>query len=423
MRILYLAHRVPFPPNKGDKIRSYHHLRHLASRHEVHVLAFYDRAEDAMAGDGLSTFCHRVHVIPLNTRTALARGALTLVRGRSLSEGYFGHRAMRAAVADACARQRFDVAWAYSSPMAAYIEHLAVATRVVDYVDVDSEKWLQFSRTTRPPLSWAYGLEAQRLRRFEAEIATWADHALFVSRGEADLLREITPDANNCVVVPNGVDTAFFQAPAQRANGATLLFTGALDYRPNADAVLSFAHEVLPLIQRERPDATFVAVGHHPSPTLLQAAAELRGVRIAGSVPDIRPYFRDAAVYVAPLTMGRGLQNKILEAMAMRIPVVASPLATAGLAAQAGTHLLVADNPSAFAAATLDLLRDPLRADRLVSSATALLAERYAWERNLTVLDSCLHPSGMTAVDSESVALRSSVAADGSRTAQVARPS
>lgn len=394
MRILYLAHRVPYPPNKGDKIRSYHHLRHLARDHEVHLLSYYDQPEDAAAAEILRQWCRDVQLIALDTRQALVRGAFALARGRSLSEGYFGDRAMRRAVWKATTTARFDVGWAYSSAMASYLAPLHDLTKVVDYVDVDSEKWRQFSLHARPPLAWAYGLEGRRLRRFETAVAQWADWVLFVSAPEADLFRGFCPQASNLRVVANGVDTSFFRPTHRQDPSATILFTGALDYRPNIDAVLWFARDVLPLIRRTRPDASFSAVGHRPPPALLQAA-ETSGssLRIAGSVPDIRPYFADAAVYVAPMTMGRGVQNKILEAMAMRVPVVASPLAVEGLDAEPGTHLLVANTPTDFTEAVLALLSDAALATRLVAAAGTLIEERYAWGANLAVLDSYLQPA------------------------------
>ena len=429
MRIIYLAHRIPYPPNKGDKIRSYHHVRHLAERHDVSVFAFVDEAADEDGAARLREYCREVVTIRLHKPVALARGALWLAAGRSLSEGFYRSRALRHAIARAAAREPFDVAWAFSSVMAQYFAATNAPRRIVDCVDVDSEKWRQFGEDSRGPLRYAYRLEASRLRAFEAQLNREADQVLFVSPAEADLFRSFCPDAGRVGVIPNGVDTEYFrpagvaatltavQSPRSKvqsgreessraettahvstpdATPPTVLFTGALDYRPNIDAVLFFVREVLPLVRREIPDAGFLAVGHRPAPELLREAHKPDGaLRIAGSVPDIRPYFAETGVYVAPLRLGRGVQNKVLEAMAMRLPVVASPLAVAGLAAEGGTHVLVADTPEQFAAAVVSLLRNPQRAAQLSAAAGRLISERYTWQANLQLLDDTLAQSSI----------------------------
>lgn len=401
MRILYLAHRVPYPPNKGDKIRSYHHVRHLAERHDVHLLAFFDDPEDARWAGPLREYCREVVLVPLSKAHALTRGVSALARGKSLSEGYFRSRAMRRAIVGALAAGAFDVAWAFSSVMAQYLAAVNAPRTVADFVDVDCEKWRQFGHDSWGLLRQAYFLEASRLRAFEARIGRTVDQVLFVSDAEADLFHSFCPEARNVQVIPNGVDTEYFKPSAtpSAARQPAVLFTGALDYRPNIDAVLFFAREVLPLVRREIPEARFVAVGHRPAQHLLREVDKHGGaLQIAGSVPDIRPYFAEASVYVAPLRLGRGVQNKVLEAMAMRLPVVASRIAVAGLAAGDGAHVLVADTAERFAAAVVALLRDPQRAAVLCAAASRLIAERYTWSANLRRLGECL--------DTESPAVR-----------------
>jgi len=395
MRIAYVAHRIPYPPNKGDKIRSYHHVRHLAARHEVSLFTFVDDVADQDGAARLREYCREVVTVRLRKPVALARGALWLAGGRSLSEGFYHRRGMRHAIASAAAREPFNVAWAFSSVMAQYVDAAKAQRHVVDCVDVDSEKWRQFSRDSRGLLRAAYSLEATRLRRCEARIGRSVDQVLFVSCAEANLFQSFCPEARSVRVIPMGVDTAYFKpAPVPAVTKQpTVLFTGALDYRPNIDAVLFFVREVLPLVRREIPAARFLAVGHRPAPGLLREVDKHGGaLRIAGSVPDIRPYFADAGVYVAPLRLGRGVQNKVLEAMAMRVPVVASPLAVAGLAAEDGTHALVAKTAEQFAAVVVSLLHDPSRAARLCAAAARLINERYTWQGNLQLLDEALTP-------------------------------
>ena len=214
-----------------------------------------------------------------------------------------------------------------------------------------------------------------------------------MAEAEARLFRPVRPKGCAVAVVPNGVDRDYFRPDgADAANGPpTVLFTGALDYAPNVDGVLWFAREVMPLLRRDLPEARLLAVGHRPAPELLRASRQLGALlEVHGSVPDVRPYFRSAQVYAAPLRLGRGVQNKVLEAMAMRLPVVASPRATAGLSVTDGVHLLVAERPAEFATAVLSLWREPARRDSLTDAAAALIVERYDWDKNLQLLDRCL---------------------------------
>ena len=393
MRILYLAHRIPYPPNKGDKIRSYHHVRYLAGRHDVHLVAFVDAPEDERGADALRSYCRDVTLVPLEKRAALRRGLRALMRGRALSEGYFTSPAMQHAIACAAATGRFDVVWAFSSPMMQYAAAVGAAWTVADFVDVDSEKWRQFGAHARGPVRWAYQLEATRLRAFERQSGAQADCVLFVSDAEATLYRTFCLDQTDVRVIPNGVDLTYFAAGdgAGPQAGGHLLFTGAMDYRPNIEAVVACARKIVPLIRKQIPTVQLVAVGHRPAPRLLREAARHDGaLRIAGSVPDIRPYFRDARVYVAPLRLGRGVQNKILEAMAMCVPVVASTLALQGLDVEPERHVLVADGDEQFAAAVVKLWRDPARARSLADTARRLVETRYGWAGNLERLDACL---------------------------------
>lgn len=393
MRLLYLAHRVPYPPNKGDKIRSYHHVRHLAAHHDVALASFVDQEEDWAAAEPLRAFCAAVELVPLKRMPALLRGAWALAGGGSLSEGFYATRSMRAAVARLATGQPFDVAWAFSSTMAQYLDATDARWRVADFVDLDSEKWRQFGNAASLPLAQAYRLEAVRFRAAECRIARRVDRTLLVSEAEAARFRTICPEATNVRVIPNGVDTDYFHPGDARAADPVLLFTGALDYHPNIDAVRFFVKEVLPLVAARVPAVRLVVVGHRPVARLSDLAARSGGrVLIAGSVPDIRPYFAGAQVYVAPLRLGRGVQNKVLEAMAMGLPVVASSTAVAGIAISPGREALVADAPAAMADAIVTLLGDAGHRAALADAATQLVNQRYTWPVNLSLVDRCLRP-------------------------------
>ncbi len=372
----------------------YHHLRYLAESHDVHLLSFIDRSEDAQWMDALGRHCRQVEFVRLDPRLGVVRGVLAMARGRSLSEGYFGGRHMLRAVRRAVAGVTFDVAWASSSAMGQYLEMVPARRRIVDFVDLDSEKWLEYAADPRTPFRWAYTLESQRLRRLETRIATNASCVAFISTEEATLFQRLASLPANIRVIPNGVDTVFFQ-PGENPKSTTapqILFTGTLDYRPNSEAVLFFAREVLPLVRREVPAAHFTAVGHRPSRRLRRQVRALgAAITVAGSVPDIRPYFAGAHVCVAPLRIGHGVQNKILEAMAAGVPVVASPSAAAGLAVQDGVHVLLAETSAQFASAVVTLLRQPDRALDMAVKARQHVQRAYRWDVNLHSIDACLN--------------------------------
>lgn len=391
MRILFLTPRVPYPPNKGEKTRWYQHVRHLSESHEVHLVSFVDRPEDAQWAGTLSEFCRTVNFVPLRPAWALLRGGRGLLEGRPLSETYFGGRAVRMAVQRAAA-ETFDVGWAASSVMAQYLPLTGAEYRVADFVDLDSEKWRQFAPRSPAPLRWGYRLEATRLRGFERRVGAAADCVLFASAEEAAAYHPIAPAGARVEVIPTGVDTTFFTPARTRpVVPPTILFTGTLDYRPNTDAVRFFLRDVFPLIRREVPAAQFVAVGHRPPSRLRSETRSFAGAaRIDGSVPDIRPYFAAAHVYVAPLRLGRGVKTKVLEAMATGLPIVASPVAVEGLAVTDHTHAIVAQTPADFAAAVVALLRDPQRRRWLAQNALRLVQDRYACTVTGALLDACL---------------------------------
>lgn len=387
MRILYLAHRVPYPPNKGEKIRSFHHLRHLSEAHHVDLVAYYDRREDAQWTVELKRVCRHVALVPLPRIKATLGGAAKIVAGDSFSRGYFDARPLLSAAADL---STYDVIWSSSASIPLPASANGRPRRVVDFVDVDSEKWLEFARVAAAPLAWGYGLEGRRLTRLEGAIATEVDRALVVSESEAEQLRHAAPQAH-VAVIPNGVDFDYFR-PADRTvrPSPQLVFVGTLDYRPNVDAVLFFVREVLPLLRSALPGIQLTAVGHRPSLRLRLALRDVEGVRVAASVPDVRPYWNAAAVCIVPLRYGRGVKNKVLEAMAMGVPVVGSRVAVEGLAVRDGHEVLLAETPRDYAEAVRTLLRDPERRARQVAHALEYVHKAHSWERGFAALDACL---------------------------------
>jgi sugar transferase (PEP-CTERM/EpsH1 system associated) len=393
--LLFLAHRIPYPPNKGDKIRSWHLFEHLARRHVVHLGCFIDDPADRQHEAAVRTLCGDCLCGTLPRSPLQARNAAVLASGEPVTLRHYRRRAMTDFVASV-ARRRLDGVFVYSSAMAPYALDVVAPRRILDLVDVDSDKWRQYAAQKRPPARWVYAREARTLLAFERRAALAFDASLLVSDNEARLFRELAPEAAARVhALPNGVDLERFSPAVRQASPfdpgeAALVFTGAMDYWANVDAVTWFADAVLPAVRRARQDATFWIVGANPDPAVLRLA-ERSGVRVTGRVPDTRPYLAHAAAVVAPLRVARGTQNKVLEAMATGRPVVTTTAAAAGVeAARPGRDLLVADAPAAFAAAVDGLLAAPADAAALGSRARRCVERNYSWARSLDRLDELL---------------------------------
>jgi len=384
--LLFLAHRIPFPPNKGDKIRSFHLLRHLSNHYSIHLGAFVDDPQDWQYAEALTPYCASLKLVPLNPRRARLGSISGLLSGKALTLPYYRHAGLRA-WAHALARAgTVTHGLAFSSAMAQFMPPLE--KRVLDMVDVDSDKWTQYAATRRWPFSWVYAREGKRLAEWETETARQFDATVLVSQDEAALLKARVPEAADRIgAFENGVDADYFSpdrtydCPFRNAERA-IVFTGAMDYWPNVDAVTWFAERMFPAIHDAVPAARFVIVGSRPSDAVL-ALARQPGVIVTGSVPDVRPYLAHAACAVAPLRIARGVQNKVLEAMAMACPVVASPQAAEGIRAEAGRDYLLARDATEFAARVIACARQPARAPQ----ARACILDHYNWTRNLAAVE------------------------------------
>jgi sugar transferase (PEP-CTERM/EpsH1 system associated) len=388
--LLFLVHRIPYPPDKGDKIRSYHLLRHLARRYRVHVGAFVDDPEDWRHAEALASMCASVHLEGIRPVWAKLGALACLFTGEALTLGYYRHPGMTAWV-----RQRLDAGVrrvvGYSSAMAQFVIDAQGVRRVMDFVDMDSDKWRQYAVTRPWPLSWLYRREAERLLAWERRVAAAFDYGLFVSEQEAADFRRAAPEcAARIGWDGNGVDADYFSPERTYANpypvgAAALVFTGAMDYWPNVDAVTWFAREVFPAIRDRRPATLFYVVGSRPTAEV-QALARMPGVQVTGRVPDVRPYLAHAAAAVAPLRIARGVQNKVLEAMAMARTVVVSPQALEGIRALPGEEVVLADGAAAFAQATLQALQGP----DLGPAARRRVLQDYAWAACLAKVDALI---------------------------------
>jgi sugar transferase (PEP-CTERM/EpsH1 system associated) len=385
MRILFLAQRVPYPPNRGDKIPNCHYIRHLAREHEIVVACLADGANDLENRNGLAPFVTAIDAVPLSRSRSRARALAALVTGaRPLTVAYFDEPALRRRVRERLASGEIDLALACSSGMASYIDGFNLP-RIIQFTDLDSQKWELYAAMSRFPRRWIYRAEARRLLEYERHIAKSFDYSLFCSVRELDDFHRLIPDVpGQCV--RNGVDFDYFQPSAGPQVPDNLVFTGVMNYRPNVDGVCWFCHEVLPRVRAEIPSVSFTVCGASPEKKVRQLA-QLPGVEVTGAVPDVRPYLARASVGIIPIRMARGIQNKLLEAMAMGLPTVTTTAVHAGLEAEDGRDLFVADEPAPFAAAVVRLLRDRQLRIEMGNAARTVVVTHYQWDQSLAQLD------------------------------------
>ncbi len=393
--LLYLAHRIPYPPNKGDKVRSFNLLRHFASDFRVLLGCFVDDPADMVHVDKLREWCEDVYCEPLDPRLARLGSLRAFASGEPLSLPYYRSKRFQRWVVEMSTRHSVRHAVAFSSPMAQYLERLQGMRKLADYCDVDSAKWSAYANDHRGPMSWLYRREGERLLAYERSAGAKMSAISFVSEDEAQLFRELAPElASRTHAVSNGVNADFFSPDPVRespyAVGATaIVFSGAMDYWPNVDAVKWFAKEVWPALRGRDPALQFVIVGMNPAPEVRALAADPQ-VRVTGTVPDVRPWLQHASVIVAPLRIARGIQNKVLEAMSMCRPVVASAAAATGIEAVIGEELLIADDPTPTVQAVVSLLDDAQRAAAIGVRARNRVLSAYSWEAHLSKLDPLL---------------------------------
>ncbi|MFN0206708.1 MAG: TIGR03087 family PEP-CTERM/XrtA system glycosyltransferase [Planctomycetota bacterium] len=385
MRILFLCHRVPFPPNRGDRIATHRRLLHLAERGRVTCLSFEMETADTASVSELRSL--GIDMITDQFRTGRRQFAALpwLITNTPMTIRCFASRKLQKA-ADHFVKQGAGVIVAYSSCMAQFVES-ARAPRVMEFGDLDSEKWHQYSQETSGISSWVYAREARTLLKYEQRIARTFDSSLVVSKAEAETFLERTGVAPH--IVGNGVDLQRFSpSPSIAKIPGLIVFTGIMNYRPNVDGCVRFATKILPLICTKYPNAKFRIVGAEPSKEIRALASDR--IEVTGPVRETADHLRAAVVAVAPLRLGRGLQNKVLEAMACAVPIVASPNATAGVDARAGEHFLLANSDEEFAASVLKLLHSPDAAARIGAAARAQMEVRYRWERALQDYDSAI---------------------------------
>ncbi|MCH4152883.1 MAG: TIGR03087 family PEP-CTERM/XrtA system glycosyltransferase [Sphingobium sp.] len=390
--ILFLVHRIPFPPDRGDKIRSHHILHKLRGIGPVHVGCFADDARDMGFADEMAALTASQCVL-MRDRSRAVAGVNGLLRRQPMLVAMYESAAMHQWVRQVLRDRPIRAIVGYSVQMAHFVPRdLPEGARfIMDFVDFDSAKYAAYGAGQGGVMGWVNRREGRVLLDFERATARRADVSLFVSEAEAAMFAQAArvPQAD-IRALDNGVDLEFFSpggdfAAIDKPGAPLIVFTGQMDYRPNIEAVTSFAREAFPAIRAVHRQATFAIVGRGPA-SEVTALGALPGVVVTGAVPDVRGWLAAADVVVAPLRIARGIQNKVLEAMAMGRPVVASPQAAEGIDAGDGEHLIIAYGPEDEAQACLRLIAEPDRAAAFGAAARARVEARYAWDATLAPL-------------------------------------
>lgn len=392
-RVLYVTHRVPFPPNRGDRIRTWNILKFLATRADVDLACLADEPVEPNTLDMLRRTTRRLAVIPHSGPRRYIRGALSLLRGHTVTEGLFHSSVLRKTIQAWNSDTHYNAALASSSGIASCVlpPVLAHASRVwVDLIDVDSQKWADYSSASRWPMSVVYRSEGRRLRALETELAERTERLLVVTEAERRLFESFC-STDRVQAVGNGVDTDFFAPGKMTADTHSCVFVGVMDYRPNVDAVCWFAHEIWPALRARYPQATFTIVGRSPAPEVSELNS-VDGISVTGAVDDVRPWLQQAGCVVVPLRIARGVQNKVLEAMACGCPVICSPAPLQGLAVEPGLQLLQADTVDEWVQSVSCVFEDRRRAEELGIAATAWVEMNHRWEACLEPLHDLLNP-------------------------------
>ena len=395
--LLFLAHRLPYPPNKGDKLRSFHLIRHLAERYRIFLGTFVDDPQDIEFVEGIRPFCADIRVEVIRSGVKGLRGLTALCRGHSLTLAHYRSAPLKRWIDCTVDEHQIDTAFVFCSAMGQFVHDRSNLRIVADLVDVDSAKWSQYARSRAFPFGWIFRRESRLLLAEERLIATRSARTVLVSAAEAELFRRLAPEsANRIGFVDNGVDACYFDPALQFASPYSseelpIVFTGAMDYWPNIDAARRFARDVMPKVLAKWPRARFYIVGMRPTREVKSLAG--KSVVVTGSVPDTRPFLRHARVAVAPLRVARGVQNKVLEAMAMGRPVVVSDSSAAGIDAVSGRDLHVASDEATFVRLVDRLFSDPDGSEEMGRAARLRIIERYTWDSTLARIDQMIDPT------------------------------
>lgn len=386
MNILYLCHRFPFPPKRGGKIRPFNMIRHLsASGHQVTVCSLARSPEEAEEGRGIAPYCAGFEMGHVKELLQVARMIVRLPVLTPSSMGYFYSPELAEHVQRLLGSKKWDLIFVHCSSVAQYVEHVTDIPKILDFGDMDSQKWFEYANYKPFPLSLGYRFEGAKMLAAEKRLARQFDLCTATTRAEWETLNDYQTGADTDWF-PNGVDADFFCPVDESYDADTISFIGRMDYYPNQECMARFCEQTWPLLKSRRPAMKLLIVGADPSPAM-RKLGDLPGVTVTGSVADVRPFIRGSALMVAPLNIARGTQNKILEAMAMGVPVVTSTIAAGGVDAEFVTHFLVADTPQAYADAIMQIVDSPAERNRLAVAGRQRMLSHHAWPRSMVRLE------------------------------------
>jgi len=389
MKVMFVCHRVPFPPKRGGKIRPFNIIRHLQEQgHEVTVASLARTQAEADEAEGLGKHCTKRLVEIVDDKVAWPRMVAWLPTTRPSSFGYFYSPRLKRRIDAELSSGGYDLIFVHCSSVAPYVADARARVKIIDFGDMDSQKWREYSQHRAFPLSAGYWLEAVKLERMERQLADRFDLATCTTRAEMESLRALGATGSTAWF-PNGVDAEFFKPSGADYDPDLVTFIGRMDYFPNQQAVLRFCAGALPELQRRRPGTRFEIVGADPSDEIRNLGT-LPGVTVTGSVPDVRPYVTRAALTVAPLEIARGTQNKILESMAMGVPVVCSRQACGGVDAVPGEHLLAYETHEQLVSELLRVLASRDFRQQLAVAGRARVLSNHSWPSSMRRLDALI---------------------------------
>jgi len=400
MNILVIAHRLPYPPDKGEKIRSYHHLKYLAAHHKVWLATLIDDPNDWQHVGTLRALCQDFAVSGVNKTIGLARGGVRLLTGGTITEGYFSGREIQTALNNWKDRIVFDAVLAFSSGTARYGLDIPAKRRILEMCDVDSAKWAEMAESASQPKKTLLRIEAKRMSRREYDLACSYDLTTLASQGEVEAFKGViaahSANAANAQeitrrvrVIRNGVDLDQFRPSDTPPDPGVVGFVGTMDYPPNVDAVCWFVEDIWPRVRSQHKNARFLIVGRTPSAEVRWLANQ-PGVTVTGSVPDVREYLNKMEVFVAPLRQSHGIANKVVEALASGKAVVTGAKTAAAIGLVADRDARVADEETAIAESVSALLSDSDRRRALAQSARRFAEKEYRWDDRVREMEGLL---------------------------------
>lgn len=411
MNILFLCHRIPYPPNKGDKIRSFNEVKYLSKKHKIYLAFLIDNEKDLPYVNELKKYCETIDYDFISPGWQKIKSLPYLLSRKPLTVSYFYSKKLQKAVDYRLLTIKFDAIFAFSSPMAEYVlkskvfrsrfdrgERINDPMLIIDFVDVDSDKWRMYAEYSPFPKTLIYKNEWKSLMAYEKKIGKAFDISIFVSDAEVKLFKSFAPDVN-AISIPNGVDLSYFSNTTNKTirsneqKGFNILFTGAMDYFPNEDGVLFFYYKIWPIIKDKLPQSRFYIVGGNPSKKLKTITEKDKDVLLTGYVDDVRQYVWKADVFVAPLRIARGIPNKILEALAAGLPVVATSRASQGIGCNGNEFLFIENSAEKFAERTISFAEKHLSGEA-IEKRESFLKQKYDWSRNLIELEKILNIGG-----------------------------